>query len=601
MNQSKSFVRKVVYIAIIGGLLIPLSLVSRPATRDQTNQIKDPGGVLSALRDEHRLSQARISEIDPGSETLKLVSLGMRGLAVNLLWMKAIDAKEKKQWDTFSSTLNSLVKIQPNFIKVWEYQGHNLSYNVAIEFDDYEQRYRWVKKGIEFLTTGIPYNRRDHRIIDNLGHFCGYKIGNADEKLQYRSLFRNDDAFHDSMSRFVEIGNIDTPFGPDHWLLGHEWYERSILMVEKGVDETGPVERRRKEMLFYEKPASQLRNMLLSLHPEFRSDEYMQGMWKRAHEEWVEFGNRPLQAIDRPSRTEQWARGRQTQIDVTLESLMQSLTNVQDLRRRLDELVPGVRKNILEQRITQMPETELSLLERPIDSLNDEELSIARRAENVLYGADAGIDQAIARQASKDQEEEVRAILRQLAEENIKIRVRDYFRGTVNYDHWKLQTLAESTDAGILARQAQFDALELRDQSVFDEYLERNQVTGEQRVLPGSIQKFDEAFETWAGIVKDQPRLRNGPMFDDITFQIEKYMVVREVAGEEAWPNNFVLQDVIDYRATLPATSGGDELPTTEELEESRIGAAKERTYRMPTRPNIEFTYESEDDTDEDE
>ena len=51
MNQSKSFVRKVIYIALVGGLLIPLSLVSRPATRDKQNAIQDAGGVLSAMRD----------------------------------------------------------------------------------------------------------------------------------------------------------------------------------------------------------------------------------------------------------------------------------------------------------------------------------------------------------------------------------------------------------------------------------------------------------------------------------------------------------------------------------------------------------------------
>ena len=185
MSQSRSFARKVTYIAVIGGLLIPLSLVSRPATRDKQNLIRDAGGVLSSLRDEYELSQARLSEIDPGSETMKLASLGLRGLAVNLLWMKALDAQEKKQWDVFSSTLNTLVKIQPNFIKVWEFQGHNLSYNTSNEFDDYEQRYHWVKKGIEFLTEGIAYNRRDHRIIDVLASFAGTRSARQTKRFNF--------------------------------------------------------------------------------------------------------------------------------------------------------------------------------------------------------------------------------------------------------------------------------------------------------------------------------------------------------------------------------------------------------------------------------
>ena len=386
MNQSKSFVRKVIYIAIIGGLLIPLSLVSRPATRDQQNAIRDAGGVLSSLRDEYELSQARLSEIDPGSETMKLASLGLRGLAVNLLWMKALDAQEKKQWDTFSSTLNSLVKIQPNFIKVWEYQGHNLSYNTSVEFDDYEQRYRWVKKGIEFLTMGIPYNRRDHRIIDALGFFSGNKFGTADERVQYRSLFRNDTPFLDEMSKYVNINNVSNcPYGPDHWLLAYEWYDRSIRMVEQGIDETGPVERRRKEMLFYNYRPAQLRNMALALQSEFRSDEYMVDLWQRANREWLEFGNRPLNVT--------------VGVDVTLESLLKSAGQVQSLRNQLDAIVPGARNRLLESKLSRLSDEERLLLGRPIDSLTDEEFEELRRIEEVLYGSDLGIDQEIARQA----------------------------------------------------------------------------------------------------------------------------------------------------------------------------------------------------------
>ncbi len=235
MSHTKNTVRKRIYIVILGALLIPLSMVSRPSTRDSENSIKDSGGVLSQIRNQNNLSPAKLSEIDPGSETMKLASLGLRGIAVNLLWMKAIEAKDKKEWDVFSSTLNSLVKIQPNFIKVWEFQGHNLSYNVSVEFDDYEQRYQWIKKGIEFLTTGIPYNRRDHRIVDTLGFFSGNKFGTADERIQYRRLFRNDHLFHDEMSKFVNIDEINTPYDPDHWLLAYQWYDRSQNMVEQGV------------------------------------------------------------------------------------------------------------------------------------------------------------------------------------------------------------------------------------------------------------------------------------------------------------------------------------------------------------------------------
>ena len=586
MNQSKSFVRKVIYIALVGGLLIPLSLVSRPATRDKQNAIQDAGGVLSSMRDEYELSQARLSEIDPGSETMKLASLGLRGVAVNILWMKALDAQEKKQWDTFSTTLNSLVKIQPNFIKVWEYQGHNLSYNTSVEFDDYEQRYAWVKKGIEFLTKGIPYNRRDHRIIDSLGFFSGNKFGNADEKVQYRRLFRNDTPFLDEMSKYVNINNVSNcEYGPDHWLLAYEWYDRSERMVDSGIDDTGPVERRRKEMLFYNYRPAQLRNLAMSLQTEFRSDEYLSSLWDRANREWVEFGNRPLSI----------APG----VDVTLESLLRSAALVQKSRDQLDEIVPGVRNRLLAQKMSALNDEERLLLGRPVDSLTDMEFERLQGVQKLLYGGGTDVDQQIASMAPVERREEAEAAFRKLMEESTKLETASYFRTVVNYEHWKLQSAVEATEKGIAARQAEYDAMDLRDRAIFDEYEQRDPITGEVRTLPGAIQKFDEAFAMWSDIVEAEPKLRVGPMFDDIVTTINKYTVVRSVAGEDWWPNDFALQDVIDYRSTA-AEAAEDGLPLSSDVAELQASENKEIRYRMPEAPNIEFNLEAETESEDD-
>ncbi len=579
MNQSGSFTRKVIYIAIIGGLLIPLSLISRPATRDQSNLIADPGGLLSQLRDKNDLSPAKLSEIDPGSETMKLASLGLRGLAVNLLWMKAIEAKKEKEWDLFASTLNSLVKIQPTFIRVWEYQAHNLSYNVAVEFDDYEQRYHWIKKGIYFLTEGIPYNRRDHRIVDNLGMFCGNKFGNADERTQYRTLFRNDDVFHDDMSKFVDIDKINTPYGPDHWLLAYQWYARSLRMVEKGVD-GDKVQKFRKDMVYYQYKPSQLRNMGLSMHAEFRSDEFAQANWKRAFEEWLEYGNRPIAVAGDPNNP-----------TVTLEGMTASVQELQNLRDQLDELAPGTRGQLLANRMSVLQPEDRDLLSRPIDSLNDEELERARSLQDALYAGDA-IDLAVFQSVSIDRVREAEPIYYKILQEQTKLRVGDTFRNTINYDHWRDHTYVESTDEGIAARQSEFDASELRRRSLLDQYTERNPITGEETVFPGAMQSYENAFNIWNDVFLEYPRLRNGPMMDEIVDVIKSYRVVREAAGKEPWPSDFVLQDVIDYRsinAKFP-----DELPTSEEVARSFAAKSRLRTLRIPRRPNIEFQLQPE-------
>ena len=44
---------------------------------------------------------------------------------------------------------------------------------MSVEFDDYRQRYHWVRKGIEFLIMGTQYNKREAKIPWNVGWFTG--------------------------------------------------------------------------------------------------------------------------------------------------------------------------------------------------------------------------------------------------------------------------------------------------------------------------------------------------------------------------------------------------------------------------------------------
>ena len=114
-----------------------------------------------------------------------------------------------------SATLEQMTKLQPNFYSIWDFQAHNLSYNISVEFDNYRDRYAWVMKGIEFLRQGIGFNNREPRLLGRMGWFIGQKIGRADEKVQYRRLFKADDDFHqrDRPGR--------TQPERDNWLVGN--------------------------------------------------------------------------------------------------------------------------------------------------------------------------------------------------------------------------------------------------------------------------------------------------------------------------------------------------------------------------------------------
>ncbi len=172
MNPRTSFVRKIIYLVAIGVLLGLLYLFGHPSTVDSPGQKGSPGGILAQARQRYGLSQTQLGQIDPTSETIKLATFGLRGVAALVLWEKANDYKMKEDWANFAATLNQIIKVQPHFISVWIHQAWNMSYNVSVEFDDYRERYRWVIKGINYLKQGIEYNKYEPRLVweTGLGH-----------------------------------------------------------------------------------------------------------------------------------------------------------------------------------------------------------------------------------------------------------------------------------------------------------------------------------------------------------------------------------------------------------------------------------------------
>ena len=185
--QQKLFYRKVFYIAIIAVLIFPLYMLGNPARRDAG------GGLLAQRRDDLNLSEANLGEIDPAGSAMKLATFGMRGVAVSLLWSRSLEYEKRADWDAVVATANQITTLEPHFITIWDFVGWKLAYNASAQFDDYRERYRWVIRGFEFVQEGTTYNEKAPKLFVRAGWTISQKIGIADEKKQYRRLFREDE------------------------------------------------------------------------------------------------------------------------------------------------------------------------------------------------------------------------------------------------------------------------------------------------------------------------------------------------------------------------------------------------------------------------
>lgn len=399
---------KISYSVAIVLLLAPLAWLSQPASGDPRSGNVSPGGKLARLRTEYRMSQASLGEIDPASETLKLATLGMRGVAANLLWGRANDYKTKENWAGLSAVLEQITKLQPNFVEVWRFQSWNLAYNISAEWDDYHDRYTWVIRGVEFLEQGSRYNIDEPRLLWYQGWISAQKIGRADEHVQFRRLFREDDEFHaprepnrDTMTaeekeRLKELR--------DNWLVGKEVF----LAAQSAVDNKGANLRNMNPIVFHSDPAMSQINYAEALENDDRLVRYAdfrigeremtaeerrvrepeqaanetyrvnqaQAAWERAAREW--FGNESFSFGAREHPTS-------SGITIRMNDMELAVREQQRLAAEMEALQPGLRAQLRQNKIAELPENQQTALAMEPSARNADEAMAAFEAETKVF------------------------------------------------------------------------------------------------------------------------------------------------------------------------------------------------------------------------
>jgi hypothetical protein len=507
MSQDVSFRRKVLYIAAIALLLYPLFRIGQPATPE------NPGGVLAQLRSEHNLAQANLGEIDPASESMKLATLGMRGIAANVLWQKAHEYKKKEDWNNLSATLNQITKLQPNFISVWEFQAHNLSYNISVEFDDYRHRYHWVRKGIVFLMDGIRFNTDNPRLLHQIGWFTGQKIGRADEHVQFRRIFREDGDFHDDI---VAAGvAVEDAWGydnrPDNWLVSRLWYLNAERAVKRGNSL-----KKKSPLVFYANAPMSLINYASTIEEEGILGETAQRAWREADAKWKEFG-----LMEIPTS---WGHAI---VMLNLDSIREE---VEAARNRLDELAPGVRDEIYKEKVAALSSEQREAWETPLEDLETGQYDYYYAAKEKTTVT----DREVADRAPEDVRE--RAVLlaanietnKQLASHT------DAYRNMINYPYWQARCGAEQTRTAVDARQYLYDA---------GKYLDDADLVNARKT-------YELAWQGWREIFDQYPLLMDNVTTDELYDAIKRYRQLLQQLDEEM-PEDFILRDLVEMRQQI--------------------------------------------------
>jgi hypothetical protein len=496
MSERTSFYRKVAYGVAIAVLLFPLALLSSPAT------VSDKGGKLAQLRTDLHLSQADLGKVDPASETMKLATLGLRGVAVNLLWEKANYYKKVEDWTNLTATLEQLAKLQPNFVTFWKFQAWNLTYNVSVEFDDYRDRYYYVRRGIQFLEEGEKYNVDNPHLLWDLGWFIGQKIGRADEHVQYRKLFKKDDDFHPPDR---------SPDQRDNWLVGKEYYLKAI----DAVDNKGRSLDRKTPRIFYSSPAMSQMDYADAIEEEGYFDKARRA-WIKASEEWDKFGNLVLE--------------HSTGVKMRLGYQPRLEQEVAALKAKLEAMEPDARQQIVEEKKAALKPNEREILATPEEKLTSQQRDVLYQLSGKIEVTNRDIAERIG-QKQPEQAKEALQLANDLDRKEKELQYTINYKGDSNYDYWETRAKLEQTPDALAAREAMFQAHQ----------------AFRQADLMKAKQLYQEGFAKWRLVFDAFPKALNSDFStgDDLIDFIKQYRDVLDQL-DETIGDDFPLWDAVE-------------------------------------------------------
>jgi len=499
MNPKTPLFRKVVYLSALVLLAIPIIYLGAPSTRE------DKGGKLAQLRTESRLGQADLGAIDPASETIRLATLGLRGVAVTMLWSKANELKKTEDWTGFQAALEQLARLQPYFIKVWEYQAWNLSYNVSVEVDNVRDRFYYVKQGIKYLKEGIGYNRDNPTLLDDLGWFTGNKVGRADEHEIYRKLFKLDEDLHPE-------GDLTAR---DNWLVSKGWYEQAVKAIDVGGQPLGT----KNPTTFFDSPARSQISYAEAIETEGVFGQLAKRAWQEGAKLWREYGEREM-----PSTEE---------FTIRLLDLKKWQDEEKQLRAELEAMSPGLEAKIKEQAVADFTPEQRAIYESPPANPTPAE---SKLQQEVTEATDVTLGEIASRIAEDqpDQAAEVRRLATGIENARRRISSIESNRDVSNYEYWRIRCDLEQTPEALDARRLAHEA---------------NRQFEEGDLL-GAKDLYERSFDNWSKALAQFPELpMDSTTGSDIVDVVGEYVLVLNQMdlrlSDEEVADRFALWDLV--------------------------------------------------------
>jgi len=205
--------------------------------------------------DRERFGITRITPLQNAPPVLAFTTValgGFRGLIANLLWIRATELQDQDKYFEMVQLADWITKLEPRFPHVWAVQAWNMTYNISIKFKDFEDRWRWVYRGIELLRDyGIQYNPTELMLYKELAWFFLHKLGQDldDAHFYYKQRWAKimEEVIKDPRPNFDELIDPQTDEARKRSRVLREHLKMDPVVMKQSDQQFGPLEWRLPE------------------------------------------------------------------------------------------------------------------------------------------------------------------------------------------------------------------------------------------------------------------------------------------------------------------------------------------------------------------
>ena len=181
--------------------------------------------------------------LTPGELAGTLMLGGFRGLACDLLWLRADSAKESGRFYESVALFEAISRIQPRFEQPWQFMSWDLAYNLSHEVEDRDAKWSWIIAGIDTNIRGVNRNPQSERLLRHLAWMFHHKGDLFHDKIEQVAWAERVNPLLKEVNARVKPGYqvelLPAGTGISNFTMSSRLYQACIALADGALDGKG--------------------------------------------------------------------------------------------------------------------------------------------------------------------------------------------------------------------------------------------------------------------------------------------------------------------------------------------------------------------------